>query len=96
MAGREIPVREIAEHFNCAPTLIFNALRIAGITPAADRGPVIFVSVPVQQVVEAIDEVGRKLKMSRDQVAEAVLISILRAGPDAIEDTLIRGGFAGG
>jgi transposase-like protein len=95
MAGREISVREIAEQFGCSPALILNALRIAGITPAADRGPVLLVSVPMQQFVEAIDVVGRKMKMSRDQVAEATLLSILRAGPEAIEDALIRGGFSG-
>ena len=95
MAGREIPIREIAEQFGCSPALIRNALELAGIKPAADRGPVIFVTVPLAAVVEAVDAVGKKLKMSRDQVAEATLISILRAGPDAIEDVLIRGGFAG-
>jgi hypothetical protein len=96
MAGREIPIREIAEQFNCAPGLILNALRIAGITPAVDRGPIVLISVPIQSVIASLDEVGRKMKMSRDQVAECVLIAILRAGPDAIEDMLVRGGFASG
>jgi hypothetical protein len=96
MAGREIPLREIAEQFGCPPALIRNALGLAGITPAPDRGPILLVSVPLQHFVESIDEVGRKLKMSRDQVAEFALISVLRAGPEAIEDALVRGGFARG
>lgn len=94
LAGREIPVREIAEQFGCSPALIRNALQLAGITPPVDRGPILLVSVPLQHHVEAIDAVGRKLKMSRDEVAEATLLSVLRAGADAIEDALARGGFA--
>lgn len=94
MAGREISVREIAEQFGCSPALIRNALQLARITPPIDRGPILLVSVPLNHHVEVIDAVGRKLRMSRDQVAEATLISILRAGPEAIEDALTRGGFA--
>lgn len=95
MAGREVPVAEIAEKMNCAPALIRNALKLAGIEPCVDRGPVIVVSVPVANYLVSIDEVGRKLKMSRDQVAAAVLTSTFRAGPEVIEDVLVRGGFAG-
>jgi hypothetical protein len=94
MAGREIPVREIADHFGCQPSLILNALRVAGITPASDRGPVVLVSVPIRQFIETLDEVGRAMKMSRDLVAQEALLSLLRAGPDAVEDALVRGGFA--
>ena len=95
MAGREISVNEIAEQMNCAPALIRNALQLAGITPCMDRGPVIVVSVPVANYLVSIDAVGKKLKMSRDQVASAILTATFRAGPEAIEDVLIRGGFAG-
>lgn len=95
MAGREIPVSEIAEQMNCAPALVRNALQLAGITPSVDRGPVVVVSVPIANYLVWIDEVGRKLKMSRDQVAAAVLTSTFRAGPEVIEDVLVRGGFAG-
>lgn len=95
MAGREIPVNEIAEKMNCPPALIRNALQLAGITPCADRGPVIVVSVPIANYLASIDEVGRKLKMSRDEIAQAILSTTFRAGPEAIEDVLTRGGFAG-
>lgn len=93
MAGREIPVGEIAAQFNCSPALIRNALQMAGITPAIDRGPVVIVSVPIASFIESIDAVGRKLKMSRDQVANATLLSVLRGGQGAIERILKEGGF---
>lgn len=95
MAGREIPVAEIAEQMNCAPALIRNALQLAGITPCLERGPVIVVSVPIANYLVSIDQVGRKLKMSRDQMAAAILATTFRGGPEAIEDVLIRGGYAG-
>lgn len=95
MAGREIPVAEIAEQMNCAPSLIRNALQLAGITPCIDRGPVIVVSLPIANYLVSIDQVGRELKMSRDQVATAILATTFRGGPEAIEDVLIRGGYAG-
>lgn len=95
MAGRHVPVTEIAEQMNCAPALIRNALKLAGIEPCVDRGPVIMVSVPIANYLVSIDEVGRKLKMSRDEIAAAILTTTFRGGPESIEDVLARGGFEG-
>lgn len=92
MAGREIPLAEIARQVDCSPALIRNALMLAGISVPQDCGPAIIVSVPVGPFIPDIDAVGQRHRMSRDQIAKALLGSVFRGGERFIEEVLERGG----
>ncbi|WP_420408663.1 hypothetical protein [Hoeflea sp.] len=82
MAGREIPVHEIAEQMDCSPALIRNALVLAGVKPPTDCGPSILLSVPITDFVLDIDQVGKNFRMNREEVLRALVMRALRAGPE--------------
>lgn len=92
MAGREIPLPEIARQVNCSPALIRNALRLAGIKVNEDCGLSIIVSLPIEAFVLDIDAVGQRHKLSRDEIAKALLSTVFRGGESLIEEILERGG----
>ena len=81
MAGREIPIHEIAAQVGCPPALIRNALVLAGVKPPIDCGPSIFLSVPISDFVLDIDEVGKNFRMNREEVLRAIVMRALRSGP---------------
>lgn len=82
MAGREIPVHEIAAQVNCPAALVRNALVLAGVKPPVDRGPSILLSVPISDFILDIDQVGRNLRMNREEVLHCLVLRLLRAGPE--------------
>jgi hypothetical protein len=91
MAGREVPVHEIAAQVDCSPALIRNALVLAGVTPPADIGPYVLLSIPISEFVLDIDEVGKRFRISREHVIRSLVMRALRAGPERMID-LIEGG----
>lgn len=82
MAGREIPVHEIAAQVDCPPALIRNALVLAGVTPPADNGQTVLLSIPISDFVFDIDAVGKQLRMNREQVLRSLVMRALRAGQE--------------
>lgn len=94
LAGREIPLHEIARQTGAHPKQVSRILKGAGIAFRAYKGPVVILSVPVDAFIEDIDAVGRKFKLSREQVVSAVITATLAEGHDRIEDILERSGHA--
>jgi hypothetical protein len=92
MAGREIPLAEIARQVNCSPALIRNALRLAGIKVTEECGTTVMVSLPIEPFVLDIDAVGQRHKLSREDIAKALLGTVFRGGEQFIEEVLERGG----
>lgn len=93
LAGRELPVHEISRQVDCHHAQITAILKSAGIAVPAGNGPVLIVSVPISGIIEAIDAVGRKLKMSREDIAAKVLLAKL-SSEEEITDILERAGHA--
>lgn len=94
LAGREIPIDEIARQTGARPEQVSRILRGAGIAWRAFGGPVVILSVPIEPFVEEIDAIGRRFKMSREQILSAVVASALAEGHERIEDMLERSGHA--
>ncbi len=92
MAGRGVSIPHIAEKMGCSAVTIRNALREAGIEIDDVRGATCHVIVPIESFIEAIDAVGRKRRMSRDQIGCEILRIVFSAGFDGIEDVLDRAG----
>lgn len=94
LAGREIPVEEIARQTGAHPRQVSRILNGAGIVSRAYKGPVVILSVPIEAFIEDIDSVGRRFKMSREQILSAVIAAMLTEGQDKIADILERSGHA--
>ncbi|MBC6714750.1 hypothetical protein H9Q09_00940 [Aurantimonas sp. DM33-3] len=92
MAGRGVSVEEIAAQFSTQPGLIRNALRVAGVeVPKSAGGPTIHLIVPIASFIPEIDDVGRRRKMSREEIACEILRVVMAGGAGDIEAIIDRG-----
>ncbi len=92
MAGRGISIEEIAAQFHTRPSLIKNALRVAGVDVSPSTGgPTVHLIVPIAAFIPEIDDVGRRRRMSREQIACEILRVVLAGGASEIEAVIERG-----
>lgn len=92
LAGRGVDQRTIAEKLGVAPETVFALLRNAGVSYAPERGLCANLRVNIEAYVLDLDAVGRKRKMSRDEICADLLRILLAGGERAIEEVLDRDG----
>lgn len=91
MAGRGISVPEIAAQLDLSPGKVRAVLGAARIDPSPIHGPSVHIIVPIAAFVPEIDAVGRRRKMSREEIACEILRVTFAGGEHAIEDIIERG-----